>query len=287
MCTIRRLFYLWIMIFSTLLIDAQDLDLTPNPLCASSSSMEFWSSKDATSLESFKIEKISFGRNNYKFVPDPLNGEETVLRVFYPKGSRTPTSPGEQGGLGFYSKPIALEKEVTLEYKVFFPEGFDFVKGGKLPGIYGGSPDCPDNNNRRKCFTTRFMFRTKGEGEIYIYAPLSQAPEYCHIYPRSVCNPNYGDSLARGSFQFTTGKWHTLKQSLHMNDVGEENGILRVWADGNLVIDYHQLVYRTEEAVQNIGMIFHTFFGGSTPLYSTPKDQFSYFKDFNIYNCTM
>ncbi|ORY01865.1 hypothetical protein K493DRAFT_277676 [Basidiobolus meristosporus CBS 931.73] len=248
---------------------------------------EQWSSSGVTSLQPYKIQKISFGRNNYQFVSDPLHGKEKVLRVFYPKGSRTPSSPGKQGGLGFYAKPLSLKDEATLEYKVFFPRGFNFVKGGKLPGIYGGSPDCPNGNDKRKCFTTRFMFRTRGDGELYAYLPMNQASGYCNIKPRSVCNPSYGDSLGRGSFRFTTGKWHTLRQSIRLNKVGRQDGVLRVWVDGKLVINYRKAVFRNQPNVKNIGLIFHTFFGGSTPDYRTPVDQYSYFKDFKMFDHAM
>jgi hypothetical protein len=33
---------------------------------------------------------------------------------------------------------LAAAQEATLTYKVYFKEGFDWVKGGKLPGLYGG-----------------------------------------------------------------------------------------------------------------------------------------------------
>ena len=57
----------------------------------------------------------------------------------YPKGSFKPANSGNVGGTGFYATPIDLSKarRVTLEYKIFFESGFDFVKGGKLPGLFG------------------------------------------------------------------------------------------------------------------------------------------------------
>ncbi|KAK9702021.1 hypothetical protein K7432_011457 [Basidiobolus ranarum] len=243
-----------------------------------------WNNYGTTSLDSFNITKISFGRHNYQFVNDPTGVEGKVLRVFYPKGSRTPTSPGKRGGFGFYAQPLPLDLEVTLEYKVYFPKGFDFVKGGKLPGLYGGDSTCPDGKNSRKCVTTRYMWRTQGAGELYAYLPLDQNREYCELPPKSVCNPKYGDSLARGSFHFVPGTWHTLRQSLRMNDVGKQNGLIRVWSNGQLVINYDKAVFRTEEGIHNIGLVFHTFFGGADPSYRTPKNQYSYFKDFKMYN---
>lgn len=46
---------------------------------------------------------------------------------------------------------------VTLEYSVFFPDGFNFVKGGKLPGLFGGHKGCSGGQQSEDCFSTRLM----------------------------------------------------------------------------------------------------------------------------------
>ncbi|ORX81949.1 hypothetical protein K493DRAFT_320546 [Basidiobolus meristosporus CBS 931.73] len=242
-----------------------------------------WSSGDSASLNAWGIEKIAFGKDNYQFVKDPAGGSDMVLRVFYPQGSRTPTSPGKQGGVGFYADPIQLQDEATLEYQVYFPENFNFVKGGKLPGFYGGSGDCTqDSRNGNRCFSTRFMWRDGGDGEVYSYAPDKQASEYCHIPPETVCNPQYGDSLARGSFKFTPGKWSVVRQSIRLNTVGKQDGLLKVWMDGQLVIDYNQMVFRVQPDAKLSGILFHTFFGGADPSYRTPVNTYTYFKEVTL-----
>jgi hypothetical protein len=47
-----------------------------------------------------------------------------------------------RGGFSFYSlgpaafeKDLSQAKEATFAYSIFFPKGFNFVKGGKLPGL--------------------------------------------------------------------------------------------------------------------------------------------------------
>jgi hypothetical protein len=74
------------------------------------------------------------GSTGYKphreVVNDPLGGEDKVLRVFYPNGSLSSIS---RGGCNFYvDKPKS--EHASLEYEVLFPDDFEFVKGGKLPG---------------------------------------------------------------------------------------------------------------------------------------------------------
>ena len=53
------------------------------------------------------------------------------MRVFYPAGGDGP--PG--GGAQWIAEFDEGMEEAYLEYKVKFRSGFDFVRGGKLPGM--------------------------------------------------------------------------------------------------------------------------------------------------------
>ena len=53
-----------------------------------------------------------------------------------------------------------------LEYDVMFSKNFDFVLGGKMPGFYGGRGGCVGGRSRSTCFSTRFMWRKDGDGEV-------------------------------------------------------------------------------------------------------------------------
>lgn len=80
---------------------------------------------------------------------DPAGGSDLVMQVEFPAGSYVP-SRNPVGGTGFYAQPIDIKNAsfVSLSYKVFFPLDFDFVKGGKLPGLYGTKML---TNDRRPC----------------------------------------------------------------------------------------------------------------------------------------
>lgn len=93
--------------------------------------------------------------------------------------------------------------EVTLSYSVYFSDGFDFVKGGKLPGLYGGASEdeaksCSGGrqDNRGRCFSARLMWRKDGMGEFYNYFPtdVQQGGGYCETAPMSHCDAKFGDS---------------------------------------------------------------------------------------------
>ena len=75
--------------------------------------------------------------NNHKIVKDPAGSGEKVLQITYPKGSSNPAG-SPQGGVGFYAQPITLRREarlVVLEYQVFFPKSFTFLRGSLLVSI--------------------------------------------------------------------------------------------------------------------------------------------------------
>ena len=84
-----------------------------------------------------------------------------VLRVAFPKGRSAPRT----GGLQF-SVNIPSADEYWLSYQVKFEPGFDFRKGGKLPGLTSGGsrytggkkPTAGDG------WSARYMWRTGGRG---------------------------------------------------------------------------------------------------------------------------
>ena len=75
------------------------------------------------------------------------------MEGFYPNGSYTFTHT-PRGGFSFYAPgpedvDLTTAREATFAYTILFPEGFDWVKGGKIPGfcacafspIVNGTPD--------------------------------------------------------------------------------------------------------------------------------------------------
>ena len=48
------------------------------------------------------------------------------------------------------------------------------------------------------------MWRREGEGELYLYAPYTQAEDFCDR-DNYHCNFDYGHGVSRGSFSFIPG----------------------------------------------------------------------------------
>ncbi|KAF8514707.1 hypothetical protein BU17DRAFT_94219 [Hysterangium stoloniferum] len=222
------------------------------------------------------------------------DGKSKAWEAIYREGSYKPSAE-IKGGFGFNLKGPAGEwrtkmseaSEVTLGYAVLFEEGFDFVKGGKLPGIFGGEGEkalkCSGGRqtDRCSCFNLRLMWRyvlavifvqtttlqpsTGGKAEIYMYLPVCESNTRRLIaVPGSYEDPNYGFSVGRGCHTFTPGKWAVISERVKLNDVGEENGEVELWIDGVSVLNVDGLVLRTSDKSLIQGLHFETFFGGKT-----------------------
>ncbi|WP_244272202.1 polysaccharide lyase [Halomonas aestuarii] len=197
--------------------------------------------------------------------------DQPGLRVHYPKGTSSPGDT-EQGGAGFYSEPDVLDgaERACLTYRVRFEPGFNFVKGGKLPGLYGGeAPSGGDEVNGENGFSMRFMWRAAGQGELYEYVVSK--------------DKKYGASVGRGLWSFPTGEWITIEQELVLNTPGEKDGLARVWINGVPVLEQSEIVYRTTDEVTIDGLMFSTFFGGHGKDWRTPRDQYADFAAFRFY----
>jgi len=85
----------------------------------------------------------TWGMDNLS-VQEPKDGRfAKVLRAAFPKGSSSPAASRNEsaplGGGQFYGTLARPADHMFLRYFARFATGFDFVKGGKLPGLYGGT----------------------------------------------------------------------------------------------------------------------------------------------------
>jgi hypothetical protein len=203
--------------------------------------------------------------------PHPVLGR--LLRVRYPAGSASPTVARQygrpEGGAQLYLNLRSGPAEaLNLRYYVRFPAEFDFVKGGKLPGLYGGSvtsgrhiPDGEDG------LSTRYMWRRGGTGEVYAYLPTSV---------------QHGTSLGSGDWRWPVGRWACVEQAVRLNTPGRSDGSVTVFLNGSQVLRSEDLEFRTTSRLGIEGVFFSTFFGGSDPSWSTPRTQFAEFAAFAV-----
>ncbi len=218
-------------------------------------------------------EKGAFGLDNVSLEQETGGPSGHFLRVRYYKGSASPSASRragvKEGGAQWLGQlPSGPADRAFLRYYVRFAADFDFVKGGKLPGFYGGTMlsggHIPDGTNG---FSTRFMWRNEGQGEVYVYMPSST---------------RFGTSLGRGSWHFKKGEWQCIEQELILNTPGALDGSVRVWLDGEPVFEQQALLFRTVPELRIEGLFFSTFFGGGDPSWAPPADTHADFSGFAI-----
>jgi hypothetical protein len=188
---------------------------------------------------------------------------ETWLRVTYPEG---------QVGRGFkFATDHAPQERVFLEYDIRFAADFDWVLGGKLPGLYGGTGNSGgDKPNGEDGWSVRFMWLQGGAGIAYVYHPDMPG--------------TWGENMHFDGAQFQKGVVQTLGLEVVMNTPGQNDGVIRAWLDGVLVVERTDMRWRDIPDLQIDGITFSTFFGGGTAEWAPSKDETIDFGDFKLYD---
>ncbi|KAG6826388.1 hypothetical protein H0H92_015998 [Tricholoma furcatifolium] len=170
---------------------------------------------------------------------------QSAIQILYPEGSINPAQR-PVGGAQFYAVPIDITsaRSVSLEYSAFFPADFDWVLGGKMPGLYGGHVGCSGGSAALDCWSTRLMWRQEGKGELYLYAAKDKQTEALCNDPQSVCDATYGFSVGRGSYTWAAGAWTTVRQTVTLNTPGKQNGQFALDVNGVRVFDRKDIFYR-------------------------------------------
>ena len=196
-------------------------------------------------------------------------GDGSALRIDYVIGQIGP----EKGGVG-WRYPIARSVTAELSYTLTFSEDFDWVKGGKLPGLCGG-PESVTGGNRadgENGFSARLMWRSDGRGEAYVY----------HMNQSG----NYGDSFAFPSdFRFPTSKRIKIRMRLVLNTPGQRDGSLDVWVstpnvqNEQSVVSRSDMQWRSNDDIAIDGILFETFHGGGDNSWAPRRPSFTLFRD--------
>lgn len=190
------------------------------------------------------------------------------VTVSYPAGSSAPSAGAPYGGAQLCA-PFASgpKTDVTLTYQLRMPVGFQFVQGGKLPGVYGGVEPFSGGSHNAYGWSMRLMWRTAGAGEVYGYISTTSG---------------YGDSWGRGNFRWKAdGRWHTVTEHVHLNSPGKSDGWVTLAYDGVRAIDQTGLAVTTTGTPAN-GLFFSTFYGGHDSTWAPTADEHIDFANFRV-----
>jgi len=189
-----------------------------------------------------------------------------ALRIQYPAGGVGPT----QGGAQFIVPLAGNHQELYCAYRMRFEASFNFVKGGKIPGLSGGNhpTGCSGVPSGTDGFTARMMWREGGAAVQYMYYP-DQAQACGDDFPWTV----------GGTRAFKHGDWYSVEHHLLLNTGDQPNGVMQTWFDGQLALDRKDVRFRSVDSVPIDSFYFSTFFGGSTAEWAPPEDEYVDFDD--------
>ena len=203
-------------------------------------------------------------------VVDTPNGN--AFRVDYALGQIGP----EKGGVG-WRYPLPRSNTVELNYTVEFSPGFDWVKGGKLPGLCGGPKSVTGGRpaNGKNGFSARLMWRADGRGEAYVYH-MNQPKKYGQSFPFPA------------TFRFPTKEPVNVRLRVSMNTPGRRDGKLDVWVKTRKLKMYQHVVSETKMEWRSVedfsidSMLFETFHGGGDNTWAPRKSSFALFNGISV-----
>ncbi len=186
------------------------------------------------------------------------------LRLKYPAGTYGSRNQAIQARIDL---PRSFE-ELHVSYRVRFEDGFDFVKGGKLPGLMGGAGNVGGNRpSGRDGWSGRMMWRRGGDAVQYVYHPDQPGI--------------YGEDF-RWERRFEPGRWHTVEHRFVMNDPRMHDGTLQAWFDGQEALYVDDLRFRDVDSFAIDQFYISTFFGGDDSTWASVEDEYILFDDIII-----
>lgn len=194
-----------------------------------------------------------------------------ALRVNFAPGEIGP----ERGGAG-WRWPFGRKEGAEVRYTMKFSPNFEFVKGGKLPGLCGGPENVSGGRpaDGKNGFSARLMWRRDGRGEAYVYH-MDQPDKYGQSFPFPE------------DFRFPRNEAVNVRLAVTMNQPGRKDGTLRVWVQTGdsaerLVVEKQDMQWRAKAEFGVDSLYFETFYGGGDKSWAPQKTGWAEFSDIQV-----
>lgn len=164
------------------------------------------------------------------------------------------------------SKPLT---HIQYSYWVKFPEHFEFVKGGKLPGI--GSNMAGSGGHKADGYngwSVRVMWDKDGRLGQYIYHPDQPT--------------QFGEFFAWDTTSIPKNQWHQIKTEVRLNTSGKRDGLIKTWFNGELVFERNNFRLRNSHTLPIERILFSVFYGGEGTQWQPKQDNHLYIDDWVI-----
>jgi hypothetical protein len=199
------------------------------------------------------------------------SGHGNVLRQHFTAGTY-----GTGAGIVFMPQLKQATDDATIDYDLRFVGNFDWGWGGKLPGLGGVnslvSPGTPTGGNgpTDNGWSGRMMWDTPSS-----YSSCMGPAEFLAYMYHPDQEGAYGDNLWSNK-ALSANTWHHIKARYKMNTVvngvGQHDGVLQVWLDGNQVINRTDFLFRNRTDVHVSHIYWDMFYGGATSSWAPKVD---------------
>jgi hypothetical protein len=189
--------------------------------------------------------------DNLSIVPIRDAPAPIVMDIEIKAGTAQQNMPGVTGGgMSLPWSPRSLQPNLThacLVYSVYLPSTFLFGESGTLPGLRGASRSLNSVNDEK--FMTAVVWGEKGVARQFTYGGDNEA---AHHDLTGAVKP----------VSLPKGRWVRIEQEVKLNDIGDRNGLSRLWVDGRFVVTRKDTVFRFARDSFITGVNIDVFFGG-------------------------
>ena len=159
----------------------------------------------------------------------------------------------------------------TLLYDIRFSRDFEFVRGGKLPGLSPQNHTTGCTSAHPENWSVRPMWRVEGAAQGYYYGQDRSG--------------SCGDGQTSGVAVFKPGQWQKVALRVKLNDSeASYDGAVTLLIDGQVVSRnrHLQLRKRGTEASKISHFFFSTFYGGADPTWAPSKTTTIRYDNFRV-----
>ena len=258
----------------------QLVDLNPDrpPAPAPSPSNRVISTLDIRSITrgggSWNIKKYNLKKSNIT----QFRGED-VVRCWYGRNSGTSRDPGV-GGFSFEAIPNGMNRDaIVFSWEVFYPNGFQFARGGKFGGVGVGYGAASGGNFSTTGASNRVMWQSDGGVIAYVYPPSGLWQKVPGLDAKGYGTGFFQRELSRS---LKTDSWNKIEIGTKLNTF--KNGVPQADGETSVTVNGKRMVqtginWRKSEDLKIAKFDIGTFFGGPQP---SPVDQECYFKNFQM-----
>jgi hypothetical protein len=169
------------------------------------------------------------------------------------------------------------KSQATLEYDINFDPQFEWVKGGKLPGVRGGDRKITTTGcvvpQPKDAWSFRLMWRQNARISMYMYDQ-----------ERTVRNERCGLSRESKDWLLTKGVWHRLKLHVKVNsNATAKDGIAQLFVNNSLILERKGIQWYSKGYVPVSYVYFSSFYGGNDKTWAPSKKTFIKFRNVSFW----